>query len=476
MKKWILPCFLFIPFLLKAQEGYEIKITLKPFVNQYIYVGHYSGKQFPIIDSVLLNDKSEGVLKGNKALGGGIYVVAVPTRDQYFEMLIDKDQHFSVAADASNLSNRRFTGSEDNDDFIRYQKAMDSIGQQIQTFTQRLNSQPADSASIKQQIGALRKQTSDYRKNIISQKPGSFLATLMRLMEEPVIPPAEEHPGGKYDSLYAYQYVKSHYWEGLYFFDDRMVRTPASLFEERLDKYFNTMLYPDADSVIKELDYMLGYSTASKEMNRYLLVKFITRYLNQQYMWEDKVFVHLYQKYFSQKDPEWLTPEGKKMITERAYNLMANLIGNQAENIVLPDSTGTSKSLFSVQAPYTLVAIWDPTCGHCKEVLPKADSFYQNKWKNMGMKVFAMAKETDGNRNDWLKFIREHKLTDWINVYYSRAADKQRTDNNIPGYSQLYDAQVVPALYLLDKDKKIIAKKLTIEQIDEILAIRLKNN
>jgi hypothetical protein len=30
-------------------------------------------------------------------------------------------------------------------------------------------------------------------------------------------------------------------------------------------------------------------------------------------------------------------------------------------------------------------------------------------------------------------------------------------------------------LYLLDKDKRIIAKKLTLEQIDEILAYRQNN-
>jgi hypothetical protein len=30
-------------------------------------------------------------------------------------------------------------------------------------------------------------------------------------------------------------------------------------------------------------------------------------------------------------------------------------------------------------------------------------------------------------------------------------------------------------LYLLDKDKRIIAKKLTLEQVDEILSHRVKN-
>ena len=51
-----------------AQSGYEIKVTFKPFKNQYIYLGHYFGKTYPVIDSAMLNDKSEAVLKGPKKI------------------------------------------------------------------------------------------------------------------------------------------------------------------------------------------------------------------------------------------------------------------------------------------------------------------------------------------------------------------------------------------------------------------------
>jgi hypothetical protein len=50
-----------------------------------------------------------------------------------------------------------------------------------------------------------------------------------------------------------------------------------------------------------------------------------------------------------------------------------------------------------------------------------------------------------------------------------------RVNSGIPSYSQLYDVQSFPTLYLLDKDKRIIAKKLSFEQVDEILQQRLKN-
>lgn len=203
---------------------------------------------------------------------------------------------------------------------------------------------------------------------------------------------------------------------------------------------------------------MLGYASVNEEMQKFLLMKFVNRYMNMKYMWEDAVFVHLFEKYFAQKKYSWITEKGMKTIQDRAYSLMANILGNPAADIDLPDTTGKNTRLYDLASSYTVVVIWDPTCSHCKEVVPRVDSLYGHKWKAEGVKIFALAKETDGTKNDWLNFIRQHHLGEWTNVYYSKADDKARVDAGIPGYSQLYDVLSFPTLYLLDKDKRIIAK------------------
>ena len=114
-----------------------------------------------------------------------------------------------------------------------------------------------------------------------------------------------------------------------------MAYTP--FFEDKIDKYFSQLVVPNPDSVIKEIDWMLGYASINEEMNRFLLIKFVNRYLNQKYMWEDAVFVHLFEKYFSQKTYSWLNETGKKTITDRAYSLMANILGTPASDVELPD-------------------------------------------------------------------------------------------------------------------------------------------
>jgi hypothetical protein len=43
-----------------------------------------------------------------------------------------------------------------------------------------------------------------------------------------------------------------------------------------------------------------------------------------------------------------------------------------------------------------------------------------------------------------------------------------------PGFRQLYDVYQTPMLYLLDKDKRIIAKKLSYQQMDDLLKVKLQ--
>ena len=87
-----------------------------------------------------------------------------------------------------------------------------------------------------------------------------------------------------------------------------------------------------------------------------------------------------------------------------------------------------------------------------------------------------MAKQTEGVKyQDWLEFLHKYGMKGWIHVFYSKEAEQARVSANIPSYAQLYDVQSFPTLYLLDKDKRIIAKKVTDKQVDEILAQRIKS-
>jgi len=458
-----------------AQGGYEITVTLKPYKDQYIYLGHYFGKSYPIIDSVKVDQQSRGVFKGKQPLQGGIYLIGFPNKSGFFEILVDKQQQFSVTADSATLPNGiTYTNSPDNELFARYQRMVSEKGMRINSLREVLKTAPtrADSTRLIDSLNTLDIDLRNSRDRLIEEHSGTFLASLLQAMREPVLPTELQQPANREDSIKAFRYYRDHFWDGVNFWDGRLAYT--TFFEEKLDRYFNQLVTPHPDSVNKEMDYMLGFASINPEMQRFLLLRFINRYYSQRYMWEDAVFVHLYEKYFSSKTYPWLSEQGKKTITDRAYSLMANILGTPATDIELPDSTGRTVSLYALQKQFTLVVFWDPTCGHCKETLPKIDSVYAARWKQDGVGIYAVAKETEGTRADWLRFIAEKKIGHWSHVYYSKEAEKNRVEKNVPGYSQLYDVQSFPTLYLLDKDKRIVAKKLSYEQMDEIIQLKKK--
>ena len=75
----------------------------------------------------------------------------------------------------------------------------------------------------------------------------------------------------------------------------------------------------------------------------------------------------------------------------------------------------------------------------------------------------------------WREFINKYNLQSWINVYQTDEQKKSDEDAKRPSYKQLYDVTQTPTLYLLDKDKRIIAKKLTWQQMDDVLQMKINN-
>jgi thiol-disulfide isomerase/thioredoxin len=218
---------------------------------------------------------------------------------------------------------------------------------------------------------------------------------------------------------------------------------------------------------------MLLPARATPEMFKFLLVKFVQQYINPEYMGQDAVFVHLFEKYINTGQAPFFTKQYRDFVDKRAYSLMANLIGQPAADLDMVDTSGKRFRLYDVKAPYTVVVFWDPTCGHCKEVVPKVDSIYQAKWKSQGVKIYGV--KVDGPADEWKKFISEHKLKDWYHVYQLPSTEEAISAAGKPGFRQLFDVYQTPIIYLLDKDKRIVAKKLGYLQVDDVLQLKIKN-
>ncbi len=293
------------------------------------------------------------------------------------------------------------------------------------------------------------------------------MAIILNAMKEPPYP--SKVPVTRQDSVDNYQYYKSHYWDGISFMDDCVVRTP--FFAGKLQRYYRDVITQEPDSIIKDADYKLLLARSSPEMYKYLLNWLTDEYLNPKYMGQDAIFVHLFEKYHSKGLTSWLNEKQMEAITRRAYMVMANLVGQKAANLELADTAGKVAALYDVAADFTVVIFWDPNCGHCKDEVPRADSFYRANWKAKNVKMYAVMTEYD--KEGWIKFINTHDLKEWTHVHQTLQMVKADTEAQKPSFKQLYDITQTPTLYLLDKEKRIVGKKLTLQQLNDLLQVKL---
>lgn len=258
--------------------------------------------------------------------------------------------------------------------------------------------------------------------------------------------------------------------------DDRVIRTP--FFLKKLERYYREVISPSSDSIIKDADYKLLLARSAPEMYKFLLNWLTDEYINPKYMGQDAVFVHLFEKYHSKGLSKWLNETQMEAISRRAYMLMANLLGEKAANLEMLDVSDSPASLYNLSADYTIVSFWDPNCGHCKEEMPRLDSIYKASWKQHNVKIFAVL-TPDGKENvkpEWLNFIKTHNLSEWTHVHQTKEMEAADLAAQKPSFRQLYDVTSTPTLYLLDKDKHIIGKKLTWQQLNDLLEVKWKTS
>lgn len=473
MKKYFIFFFAAFAFNTAFCQGYQITLQAPAFKSGITYLTYYMGNNFNIADSAAISSKGTAVFKGAEKFPSGIYAIFLPGKRLRVEFLMDKQQVISIIVDTTDMINKTIvSGTKDNILYAQYQKFTAVKGKQLeQERNAYINSLTReDSVLHANNYNAYNKQLTEYREGIIKAQPSSMMAALLNAMKDPVYPSTV--PVTREDSVNNYNAYKNHYWDGITFMDDRIIRTP--FFLKKIERYYREVISPSADSIIKDVDYKLLLARSSPEMYKFLLNWLTDEYLNPKYMGQDAVFVHLFEKYHSKGMSKWLNEKQMEAISRRAYMLMANLIGDKGADLEMLDPDDKPSSLYNLNADYTVICFWDPNCGHCKEEVPRLDSIYRASWKSHNVKIYAVL-TPEGKENvkpEWINFIKEHKLTDWTNVYKTKEMEAADLAAQRPSFRQLYDITMTPTLYLLDKDKHIVGKKLTWSQLNDLLQVK----
>lgn len=447
-----------------AQKGYNLKITVHgiPKDSMCRLANYFGDKQY-LQDSAKADANGTVVFKKEETLPGGIYLFVDPAK-KYFELIVDKEQQFEMETDTIDyVKHMKIKGSRDNTLFYDYLKFIGSKSKEIEPLRTELENAKSekDKKTIREKMDAISKEVIDMKTKFMTDNPDAFMTKVFKTSQEVDVPEPPKNADGSIDSSFQYHYYKAHFFDNIDMTDDRMLRTPV-LFN-KIEQYIKKLTPQTPDSINVAADYVVELARPNSEVFKFVVWWITNTYETSNLMGMDAVFVHMAKKYYTADQAFWVDSTTLYKIQDRAKRLEPILIGKKAKNIVLKDSLDKYHALYDITSPYTILYIWDPDCGHCQKSTPKLKEFY-DKYKSKGVEIFAVDNEVEMEK--WRKYIHEHNLN-WINV-----ADPEVTSN----FRYDYDVSSTPQVFLLDAEKKILAKRIDVETLDDFMKREFDKN
>jgi len=302
----------------------------------------------------------------------------------------------------------------------------------------------------------------------------------MRAMQEITVPePPRDAAGKVIDSTFQYRYYRNHFFDNLDLRDARLTRTPVYL--EKLKEYLDKVILQSPDSVYDACNKLLIKTEAYTEAFRFMLVNMFSHYAESKTMGFDAVYVKLAENWvlsraavsdstFRQNVQENIARMKPVLIGRTAPDL--KMLCPPAEHFIMAKSDTIAKknenignwiNLSDIKARYTLLIFWECDCGHCKKEVPELYEVYQ-KFKPKGVEGYVVHMLTGKEgKEKWIDFVNTHELYDWINAWSPVDAE----------YKKSYIFNTTPSVFILDAQKKILAKYLSPKQTEDFLNTRL---
>ena len=122
--------------------------------------------------------------------------------------------------------------------------------------------------------------------------------------------------------------------------------------------------------------------------------------------------------------------------------------GQTVPELSLPSMTGDTIKLSNIKGKIILIDFWASWCAPCRRNNPFLVYLYK-KYKSKGLEIYGLS--IDDEKERWLKAVRKDKLL-WPQVMDNKGWDSPSALS--------YGVDAIPANFLLDKNRILIARNL----------------
>lgn len=449
MKKRLFALLLLIPFSVNAQFTVTGKVA-DHFLKS-VYLLSYYGERTFLIDSVKTDASGRFTVSLPETTPPGLYRVSFG-KSGFVDLIVNREK-VSFTTDIRALDDSlKILESVENRlyyDFVRWDREAQERLELLQPVLDYYPVRNEYYALTATEYEGIQRESARRSEVIRNDHPGSYAFRLIQLYGTPFLPASL----GRDERM---AYLKQHYFDQTDFSDTSLLRSPAFANKaiSYLALYSNNRLQQKQleAEFIKAVTVILSAASANAEAYRFLLDYLIGGF--DKYHFED-VITYMAENF---SDPSSCENADKKSALQKKLETYKKIAtGKPAPDFTLPDAKGVPVILSVLQSEYTLLIFFSSECSHCAEMLPKVKELYDHQ-KPKRLEIVAASLDTE--RASWLAFIREGKFG-WINVCDLKGFDSPAAD--------LYNIYATPTMFLLNKDKTILAKPISFRELEQVL-------
>lgn len=438
-------------------EKFRLEIEAPQYKNSTVYVLSYWNGDTYAQDSCVLSPKGVGLIEMDRTLPAGQYMLYVKPEAQ-IEILLNGEQNDLKIKLAPSIENSKITGSKDTEILWQYIREANLLSEEQTKLMNKITDKTSESekAALNAQMEEKQDAFASKINQLITDNKGTWASVFLKGMLPTELPNSE--PKTYEDVKENAAFMREHYFDNIDLTDSRFLYT--NYFVTYLDNYMTSWVEQTADSLASASSYIVGKAQGNKVMFEYLLSRFLNKSMTSNLMGMENTWARLAEDYIFD-NPSVKMDSTEYINLRQKYEIIKNnRIGMQAHDLSLETLQGDSLNLYDIDTDYLILYFYNPTCAHCHREAKVINEEIYPKYKDRGLKIVTV--NLFPEKSEWIRFIDELKIQDWYNC-----ADPSYRSQ----YWMYYDTTAVPSLYLLDKNKKIIAKKIDDEGLKQIFGI-----
>ncbi len=438
-------------------QNHQVEVLIRNLPDRMVYLSLFDKDEYGLIDSVKSVNGSFYFFRGAHQ-PRGMYRIDLRRPDQSsdrneggFIEFVWAAESFMIYADYNDIAgSASFGNSEENrllGEFREYEELYERKMATLYPLIDRYSEQDEFYRDAVAQFLKIQKERDAFIEKIVQRNPDLFASRLIDAYRSVVIP--KDLKGQQ-----RIDFLKNHFFDKAPVDDPQLLHAPV--YNHKIIKYLT--LYRDQDysysdqedAFIEAVDIIMANVSGDPELRTFAVEYLLEGF---QSFGMERVETYIVDTYVD----ETCVTDAVELARERVERYRKMEEGQIAEDILIRSADRKMVRLSEVDADYTLVLFWATYCEHCIQMMPDLREWYLNE-KPDNMEVFAVSIDT--SRMQWSRFLKAFEPP-WVSTHEPMGWEgKSAADYNI---------YATPTMFLLDRQRRIIARPYTLRELRRTL-------